>query len=51
MVVSIWWLWLAFLAGAYAGAILVSLMTISRRGEDDADRMETEEEEDVRLVA
>ena len=48
--VSIWWMVLALLVGAYAGAILVSLLSISTRDDDWVLELDTEED-DARLVA
>lgn len=33
---SMWWLLVAFILGAYAGAILVGLMSMAARTDDDA---------------
>ena len=33
---SMWWLMVAFILGAYAGAILVGLMSMAARIDDDA---------------
>ena len=48
--VSIWWIVLALLMGAYAGAILVSLLTINRADDDTVLDLPAREE-DARLVA
>ncbi len=47
--VSIWWILFAVLIGAYAGAVLVGLMAVSARS-DEEHAVEIEDE-DVRLVA
>jgi len=33
---SLWWLLVAFILGAYAGAILVGLMSMAARNDEDA---------------
>ncbi|MEP7208102.1 MAG: hypothetical protein ABI920_14270 [Casimicrobiaceae bacterium] len=51
--VSVWWLVLAVLMGAYAGALLVGLMAINA-GNDDREEeaiVADADDEDVRLVA
>jgi len=39
MMVSAWWVVLAFLGGTYAGVSLMSMMFIASRSEDDAGRL------------
>lgn len=34
---SLWWLLVAFILGAYAGAILVGLMSIAARNDEDTE--------------
>jgi hypothetical protein len=37
MMVSAWWVVLAFVTGTYAGVSLMSMMFIASRSEDDSD--------------
>ena len=39
MMVSAWWVVLAFLGGTYAGVSLMSMMFMASRPEDDAGRL------------
>jgi len=39
MMVSAWWVVLAFVIGTYAGVSLMSMMFIASKSEDDPDRL------------